>query len=194
MFSRGITAGQTLGLARDQATARQEVDHALREACETLLGPIYLYARYRVGQDAADDLVSQVFLKAVSRLETFDPARADMRTWIFGIARNVARDHVRAGRRWKWLPIERINPRTSVGLDPERAAIDSEQHRRLAEALAALSDRERDVLGLKFAGDLTNRSISSLTGLSESNVAVTVYRALGKLRRRLERPQGGQHA
>ncbi|MCC7010650.1 MAG: sigma-70 family RNA polymerase sigma factor [Acidobacteria bacterium] len=195
MFSRDITAGPSLGLtSRSAPAARPDVERVFRDACDTLLPPVHLYVRYRVGRGAADDLAAQVFLKALDRLDSFDSAKGDMQTWVFGIARNVVRDHLRAGRRWRWLPVEWLSHRASTGPDPERTAIDGEQHRHLAEALATLSDRERDVLGLKFGGSLTNRAIASLMGLSESHVAVVVYRALGKLRQRLEQRQGVRHA
>ena len=104
---------------------------------------------------------------------------------MLGIARNVVRDHLRARRRWGWLPLDWLGNRPAPGPTPEQAAIQNEQQQRLLGALRALSERERDVLGLKFAGGLTNRAIAQLTGLGESHVGVIVYRAVGKLRARL---------
>ena len=51
--------------------------------------------------------------------------------------------------------------------------------------MSRLSHRERDLIGLKFAGGLTNRRIAALTGLSESNVGVILYRAVRRLRTEL---------
>jgi len=48
--------------------------------------------------------------------------------------------------------------------------------------VARLSDRERDLVALKFAAGLTNRRIAELTGLSESNLGVILYRAVPRLR------------
>lgn len=48
--------------------------------------------------------------------------------------------------------------------------------------MATLSDRERDLIALKFAAGLTNRRIAELTGLSENNVGVILYRAVQRLR------------
>jgi RNA polymerase sigma factor (sigma-70 family) len=118
-------------------------------------------------------------------MSTFDPRKAEIGPWLLGIARNVVRDHLRARRRWGWLPLDWLWDRASPEPTPEQRAIQSEQQQRLLGALSGLSDRERDVLGLKFAGGLTNRAIARLTGLGESHVGVIVYRALGKLRARL---------
>ena len=60
-----------------------------------------------------------------------------------------------------------------------------ESKRELLEALGGLSERERDVLGLKFGALMGNRRIAEMTGLSDSNVRVIIYRAVGKLRDRL---------
>ena len=49
-------------------------------------------------------------------------------------------------------------------------------------ALSRLDERERELLALKFASCMTNRQIAGLSGLSESNVGVILYRALHHLR------------
>jgi RNA polymerase sigma factor (sigma-70 family) len=78
---------------------------------------------------------------------------------------------------------------TKTASIPEAVIQDEWQHRLLV-ALRTLSERERDVLGLKFAGGLTNRAIAQLTGLREGHVGVIVYRAVGKLR--AQRPRGAR--
>jgi RNA polymerase sigma factor (sigma-70 family) len=170
------------------APARESLDDetAFERAYESEFPRVYGYIRYRVGNGAtADDLTSQTFLKALDRLSTFDPRKADMGPWLLGIARNLVRDHLRARRRWSWRPLDWLGDRPAPGPTPEQAAIQNEQQQRLLGALRALSERDRDVLGLKFAGGLTNRAIAKLTGLRESHVGVIVYRAVGKIRARL---------
>ena len=58
----------------------------------------------------------------------------------------------------------------------------TETRTELLAALARLSDRERDLIGLKFAAGLTNRHIAKLADLRESNVGVILYRAMRRLR------------
>ena len=186
---------QTLGLSSDDDRPNRSADlvTAFQGVCETQLSAVYAYIRYRVSNaDAAEELTAKTFLKAVERLETFDPGRGELTVWLFGIARNVITDHIRARRRWRWLPVDWLHQLESPGPNPERTVVAEEEHRHLAAALAHLPDRDRDVLGLKFASGLTNREIARITKLTESNVGVIVYRAVGRLREQLA-GTGGRH-
>ncbi len=190
MLREAVSTKTDVRLASDSAALARESpdDETLFErAYESEFPHVYGYIRYRIGNgDTADDLASQTFLKALDRLSTFDPRKSEIGPWMLGIARNVVRDHFRARRRWGWLPLDWLWDRASPDPTPEQYAIGGEERRRLLKELGVLSNRERDVLGLKFAGGLTNRAIARLTGLGESHVGVIVYRAVGRLRARLE--------
>jgi RNA polymerase sigma-70 factor (ECF subfamily) len=184
-----VNATTAVKPASEPSTVGRELpdsEATFERAYESEFPRVYGYVRYRVGdRDTADDLTSQAFLRALDRLSTFDPGRAPFPAWLLGIARNVVRDHLRARRRWGWLSLGWLRERASSDPTPEQAAIRGEQEQQLLAALGGLSERERDVLGLKFAGGLTNRAIARLIRLSESHVGVIVYRAVGKLRTRL---------
>jgi RNA polymerase sigma-70 factor (ECF subfamily) len=188
VFQGDLTVRQGVGLVAAPAPESLDGETAFERAYASEFPHVYGYIRYRVGGtgSTADDLTAQTFLQALDRLSTFDPRRAEIGQWMLGIARNVVRDHLRAGRRWGWLPLDWLWDRASPDPNPEERAIGGEERQRLLEALGELSDRDRDILGLKFAGGLTNRAIARLSGLGESHVGVIVYRAVGKLRARLE--------
>ncbi len=59
---------------------------------------------------------------------------------------------------------------------------DWQRRQRLRAALAQLSERERDLVGLRFASGLKNCEIARVCRMEESHVAVMIYRALRKLR------------
>ncbi len=144
---------------------------------------VYNYVRYRVRDaNTADDITAQVFERALVRIGSYRPERAPFGAWLFAIARNAVNDHLRAQRRRHWLSLEALRDRASTEPQPEEIAIHSETHTELLTAVARLSDRERDLIALKFAAGLTNRRIAALTSLSESNVGVILYRAIRKLR------------
>jgi RNA polymerase sigma factor (sigma-70 family) len=147
---------------------------------------VYNYVRYRVREaDAADDVTAQVFERAWVKLDGYRPERAPLAVWIFAIARNAVNDHLRVQWRRRWLSLEVLHYQPSRDLQPEEIAARNETRARLLLAVDRLSERERDILGLKFGAGLTNRNISELAGLSESNVGVILYRAVRRLRAEL---------
>jgi len=151
---------------------------------------VYKYVRYRASDaEATDDLTAQVFERALANIGRYRPERAPFAAWLFAIARNAVSDYLRAQRRRRWLSLEVLRDRASRDPQPEEAAIRNETRAELLAAVARLSDRERDLIGLKFAAGLTNRRIAEITGLSESNVGVILYRAVRRLRTELPAPQ-----
>jgi RNA polymerase sigma factor (sigma-70 family) len=189
------TSAVTRLFAQPGASERLDADAivAFQEACETQLGPVFAYVRYRVDTtQAAEELTSAAFLKALERLHSFDRRRGDMRQWIFAIARHLVTDHLRAHRRWILVPIEWLGARGSLAPTPEQAVVHAETQRSLVQAIERLRRRDRDLLGMRFGAGLTNREIAEVTGLTERHVAVVIQRALAHLRACLE-SQGVTH-
>lgn len=146
---------------------------------------VYNYVRYRVDNPfTADDLTARVFEKALAKLRSYRADRAPFGVWLFAIARNTITDHLRANRRRAVFSLDdlAVEPESHADPLPEQSALQHERQAELGAALARLGERDRDLLALKFAGGLTNRRIAELSGLSESNVGVIVYRAIRKLR------------
>jgi RNA polymerase sigma factor (sigma-70 family) len=148
---------------------------------------IYTYFRYRCGDpQVCDDLTAQTFEQALTHLHQFDPGRGTFTAWLFGIARNIANAHLREKLRWRWLPLDQILDRPSAHPAPEEEVLRQVERERLAALLGTLAPNQRDLLALKFSGELTNRQIASLTGLSEQNVAVILFRTIRQLRKGIE--------
>jgi len=147
---------------------------------------VYNYVRYRVRDvETADDITAQVFERALVNISRYRPERAPFAAWLFAIARNAVNDHLRDRKRRRWLSLEVLRERASAEPRPEEVVIHDEIRAELLASLARLSDRERDLIALKFAAGLTNRRIAELTGLSQSNVGVILYRAVRRLRAEL---------
>ena len=148
---------------------------------------IYSYVRYRVQDGAlADDITAQIFERLLVHIGSYDSNGAPFAVWLFAIARNAVGDHLRSVRRRRWLPFDALREMASAEPRPEDIVVRGETREALLAAVAELSERERDLIALKFGAQLTNRRIASLTGLSESNVGVIVYRAVRRLRVALE--------
>jgi RNA polymerase sigma-70 factor (ECF subfamily) len=143
---------------------------------------VYAFLAYRLrDRQTAEDLTQATFERALRAWSRYDPRRASETTWLLAIARNLLIDHHRRDRSSRLEPIdERVAP-TVPGPD-ERFAASPE----LVAALAELSDRDREVIALRFGADLTGPEIADLVGLTLANVQQILSRSLRKLRGLLE--------
>ena len=141
---------------------------------------IYNFFRYRVGAHAdVEDLTSVTFEKAWRARHRYRRDLGGFTTWMLAIARNVAVDHYRAARRHE--PLTEAAGVATRG-SPEDDALRRSDVQRLAALLGQLPDRERELVALKYGAGATNRAISRLTGLSESNVGTILHRVVQQLR------------
>jgi len=142
---------------------------------------VYRYIYYRVNDTpVCEDLTSSVFEKALVNFGRYSSDKASFSTWLFSIARNVLIDHYRARR--PAAPLEAAADVPSQAPSPWETAERREEMRRLNQCLAALAAEDQEIVRLKFAGELNNRQIARITGLSESNVGTRLFRAIRKLR------------
>lgn len=141
---------------------------------------VYNFFRYRVGPGAvAEDLTALTFEKAWAARERYRRDRAAFGTWLFAVARNVATDHFRGTR--AHVPLDEAEA-IAGGATPEEIAERRSDEARLGRLLALRSEREREILSLKYGAECTNREIARMTGLSESNVGTILHRAVQALR------------
>lgn len=161
--------------------SNQQIDFA--ELYAQQYASIYRYIAYRVRDPAcADDLVAHTFERAMSRSETYRADRGSLGAWIFGIARHCVDSHFQRQRRQRWLSLDFIREYAADNADPVADTLRSETNQQLYQALDKLKAHERDVIALKFGAGLNNRQIAEITGHSESNVGVLLYRSLQRLR------------
>jgi RNA polymerase sigma-70 factor (ECF subfamily) len=143
---------------------------------------VYGFVAYRVrDRDLAEDLTQATFERALRAWSRFDPRRASESTWLLTIARNLLIDHHRRDRSDRFDPVdERVLP--CVPGPEERLTTSPE----LIESLNQLSERDREVLALRFGGDMTGPEIADMLNLSLANVQQIISRSLRKLRMLLE--------
>lgn len=144
-------------------------------------GPLLNFLHYRTGdRDLAEDLLADTFERVLRARRRFDPRHASEKTWLYTIALNVFRDHVRraaVGQR----AVDQVaaggaalDVRTELDAAEERDAID--------RAMAVLSPEERETIALRYGADLTVAEIARITGEKASTIHGRVYRSLRKLR------------
>ena len=150
---------------------------------------VYGFFAYRMRNRAdAEDLTQQTFERALKSWSRYDRSRASVATWLLVIARNLLVDHLRADRTARQRPIDELDgghealvdwgDRPDIGLEPE-----------LERALDSLAPRDREILALRFGGELSGLEIAAATGLSLANVQQILSRSLRRMRRVIERAQ-----
>lgn len=154
---------------------------AFEDLYQDYVDRIYAFIRSQLGSAAdAEDVTSQVFMKAYEAYGRYQPRHETPSAWLFQIARNATLDyHRRAGRRER---AERALAREPVrSADPGVLAQERILYRELMDAVARLPERHREVVGLRHSG-LSFLEVGKLLGCSEDAAKMQYHRALKSLR------------
>lgn len=189
-----IAAGMTVS-ARDGAFAPKP-DEALalaarqnRDAFLTLYGRYvsrierYVVARVSSSSDV-EDVVSIVFMRALERIDQFQPSRGAFAAWLFTIARNTVTDHYRAAR---WFIPAMLQRDRDVGPSAEETSLHHERLGSLDLAVRNLTRDQRDALALRYGAGLQFAEIGRVLGRSDDAAQKLVRRAIDTLRREIEK-------
>jgi RNA polymerase sigma-70 factor (ECF subfamily) len=144
---------------------------------------VYAYVRAQLGGSAdAEDVTSQVFIKAWEAYPRFEPQGATPSAWLFRIARNATLDHLRSsGRRDRLVRVVANEPEPVT--DPSEVAREHIEYGQLMELVAELPERQREVIALRHSG-LSFLEVGELIGSSEDAAKMQYHRALRVLRDR----------
>lgn len=146
---------------------------------------VYRYVRYRVAtREVAEDVTSEVFMKALRSFRRYDPSRAAPRTWLLRIARNAVTDHLRALKRRGSLHVslDRIPDLVADIPSQEERVVRQERIQRLLNGSQTLRKPDQEVLSLRYGAGLSNSEIAEHLGISNNAVAVRLHRALKRLK------------
>jgi RNA polymerase sigma-70 factor (ECF subfamily) len=147
---------------------------------------IFRYLVYRLNDShSAEDLTSEVFLKMVQFMASYRATNATFRAWLFQIARNLSIDYLRRNRAH---PVRAIDDEMEAPRQehPEDCAERVFTSQVLQEALAQLSDDQRDVILMRFVEGMPLSEVANTLHRSEDAVKGLQRRALLGLRDRLD--------
>ena len=157
---------------------------------EELIRRVYAYVAYRIGDGPdAEDVTSETFERALRYRDSYDKSRGEPAAWLIGIARRCI-----AGAASTPTPVP--DPGTER---PAAGDLEEDMVRRLtvAAGLARLSERDRELLALRYGADLTVGQIGELLELRPNAVEVALHRARDRLAAVLaggESPESGFEA
>ena len=149
----------------------------------------YVYGRVQ-DKEVSLDIVSEVFERAFAKASSLRSDGA-FEAWLFTIARNEVASHWRKEKPAAKALQEAAwhNELNHQPPSPEDTLLHRERVSHLSSLLRQLPPREQEIISLKFDAELTNREIADILKTSEVNVRVTIFRALRKLRTRMEQQQ-----
>lgn len=147
---------------------------------EEFLPKVTAYTRSHIKNfHDTEDIVSDVFMKVSSYIDKFDPSKASLSTWIFTITRNTICDYY---RRTGSRP-SRIDDINDVSIAEGKNQFVEENLESLHAALSKLSEKERDLIILRFYYGYEPAEIAEMMSLSYSNICVMQHRAIEKLKK-----------
>jgi RNA polymerase sigma-70 factor (ECF subfamily) len=169
----------------DIARRLQNRDHqAWSELYEEYFPKVYRYVVLRVGnRTEAEDLAEQVFLKALESISSFKWRGVPVPAWLFRIAHNQVVDYWRNTKSKGFLPLDEDLVQDDA--DPQKEAEMSSDIQRVKGAMGQLTKAQRDVIELRFAGELSTAEVAKALGKSEGAVKVLQHNALVALRKKL---------
>jgi RNA polymerase sigma-70 factor (ECF subfamily) len=140
---------------------------------------LFAFLAYRTGDRAlAEDLLADAFERALRG--SYNRRKGPAKTWLYAIALNVLRDHVRRS-----AAEGRAYARVDAGSELVDPFAGVEHRDELTRGLATLSGEEREAISLRFGAGLTVPEMASLLGQPLTTIEGRVYRALRKLREAL---------
>jgi|ADurb_H2B_03_Slu_FD_contig_61_764679_length_1553_multi_12_in_0_out_0_2 RNA polymerase sigma-70 factor (ECF subfamily) len=151
---------------------------------QSMLPDLFNYFLYRTRDEKiAQDLSSITFERAWSNKLRYRSDLASVKSWMFGIARNVFKEYLREHRN---------NTSRLVPMDPENSQSDHFDRNKLdtrillKHLIAMLPEKEQELVALRYGAGLNNREIAKLLHLSESNVGTRLFRIVQSLRKKME--------
>ena len=163
--------------------AQHRDQEAFAQLYEEHFDKIYRYVTLRIGNETeAEDMTQQVFLNALQSISSFKWKGIPFSAWLFRIAHNQVVDYLKSKKR------------TAVPLDESLASNDNnpqlivEQKLDIEQVLAAtkqLTEAQREVISLRFAGELPIAQVAKTMGKSQGAVKALQHSAIVALRKAL---------
>jgi RNA polymerase sigma-70 factor (ECF subfamily) len=146
---------------------------------------VYAFVMSKTGSSAAaEDIVSDVFMKILENLPKYRDRGLPFTAWLFTVTRNILFDFYAKQKRGETTALEEGLEIKDEKKDfqPDDQARRGELKDKVKQVMDKLPERELSILQLKFFSGLNNREIALVLNLSESNVGIILYRVLRKIK------------
>lgn len=163
--------------------AKSADGHALATIYERYEQAIYRYIYYRVGdRELAEDLRAEVFLRMLEGMEHYEDRGWSIAAWLYRIAHDRTIDTLRRRYKRQQLPLESW---TDICDGPESVLDTQLDYEELRQSLNYLTESQRQVITLRFIGELSIQEVARQLGLTEGAVKALQHRGIQALARLL---------
>ncbi|HUT21545.1 MAG TPA: sigma-70 family RNA polymerase sigma factor [Anaerolineae bacterium] len=157
---------------------------AFSNLVEAYQKPVYNLAYRMLGNSVeAEDAAQEAFIRAYTRLDTYDPSRK-FSSWMLSIASHYCIDVLRR-RRITLLSIEELPPMADVSMPrsahPEHVVARGQVADQVQQLLGTLPEHYRTPIILRYWYDMSYREIAETMGVTESTIKTRLHRARARL-------------
>ena len=164
--------------------AQQRDQEAFAQLYEAYFDKIYRYVSLKIGNKTeAEDMTQQVFLKALQSISSFRWRGIPFSAWLFRIAHNQVVDYFRKKSKRVTVPIDNLP--IMANDNPQLMAERRSDIEQLVSATKQLTEAQREVISLRFAGELSIAQVAEIMGKKQGAVKALQHSAIAALRRTL---------
>ena len=172
---------------QERTWVRQAMDGDAEAFCnlvEAYQRPVYNLAYRLLGNSVeAEDAAQETFIRAYTRLNTYDPTRK-FSSWMLSIASHYCIDMLRR-RKGNLLSMDELPPMVDLSMphsaQPEQVVIEGQVADRVQSLLDALTPAYRTPVILRYWYDMSYKEIANTMGVTESTIKTRLHRARAKL-------------
>ena len=169
----------------EQALVRRAQEHqqdAFAELYERYFDKIYRYCVMKIGsRPEAEDMAQQVFIKAANSISSFKWRNVPFSAWLYRIAHNQMVDYLRKKSRQQSVPLDEAVAVSDS--NPQKATELKMDIEEMIKATRGLTDAQREVISLRFAGELPIARVAEIMGKSQGAVKALQHSAIVALRK-----------
>jgi len=166
--------------------AKQRDQKAFAQLYEEHFNRIYRYVALRIGDKTeAEDMTQQVFVNALQSIASFKWQGKPFAAWLFRIAHNQVVDYLRKKKKRPATLFDESLASSGSDTNPQLMAECSLDIEQLLSATQRLTEAQREVISLRFTGELSTAQVAKIMGKSQGAVKALQHSAIVALRKTL---------
>lgn len=133
----------------------------------------------------AEDLASEIFLYCYSHYDDYDPQKSALSTWLYLIVNSRIKNHYRDAKTYVDLE-SLVGVLSDDTVDMDACIYLQQMKQQLEKAMNRLSDRQRQIVKMRYFEEKSNAEVAAALGMTQINVRVQLSRALDILEKYVE--------